>query len=285
MAKVSVIIPVYNVAKYLPACLDSVIAQTLQDIEIICINDGSTDNCADILEQYVQKDSRIKVITQPNHGLSNARNKGIEQAEGEYVSFVDSDDMIAADFLEKLYDAAKKQDADIAMTSIRRFPVNRFKLRVKEEKVYVEAQAKIDAAYIPKCNYVWNKIYRKSALKFPFSEGRYYEDMNWSIRIVYYANKLVMVPDTAYYYRKIKQSIIRKNSEQKVTDFRLARNELLTFAQEHRIKFGEQYYMIKKHKVTLCGVTIVKGYHWSYKSKYKLFGILPFMTVERKFHD
>jgi glycosyltransferase involved in cell wall biosynthesis len=281
MIKVSVIVPVYNVAKYLPACMDSVIAQTLRDIEIICINDGSTDNCAEILEQYAQKDSRIRVITQINKGLSNARNTGIEQAKGEYISFVDSDDVIVTDFLEKLYAAVKKYDADIAMANIRRFTFNRIKLKVKEEKVYTDAQAKIDAAYIPRFNYVWNKIYRKSALIFPFTEGKYFEDIYWTIRIVYYANKLVTVPDTSYYYRKIPQSIVRSRSEQKIEDYRFSWNELHNFAREHRLKFKEKYYLKQKTKVTLFGITIFKGYHWSYRSRYLLFGFIPILSVER----
>ncbi|MDR0540682.1 MAG: glycosyltransferase [Dysgonamonadaceae bacterium] len=281
MIKVSLIVPVYNVAKYLPACMDSIVSQTLQDIEVICINDGSTDNCAEILEQYARKDARIAVITQANKGISNARNKGIARAKGEYIGFLDSDDVIAPDFLEKLYVAATKHDADVAMTNIRRFLFGRYKLRFREEKVYTEVQSKIDGANIPRCNYVWNKIYRKSALKYPFTEGIYYEDMNWTIKVIYDANKVVSVPDTAYYYRKIPQSIVQSRSERKEEDCRLAWSELLAFAKEHRIRFKEAYYMKQKTKTTIFGITILKGYHWSYRSRYKLFGIIPFMTIER----
>lgn len=92
--KISVIIPVYNVEKYLSACLDSIISQEFQDIEIICINDGSTDGSPAILEQYVLKDERITVYTQKNAGLSAARNAGLEKAAGEYIYFFDSDDVL-----------------------------------------------------------------------------------------------------------------------------------------------------------------------------------------------
>ena len=92
MPKVSVIIPVYNVEKYLKQCLDSVVNQTLKDIEIICVNDGSTDNSLEILEEYAQKDNRIIIISQENQGQSVARNIALEKATGEYVGFVDSDD-------------------------------------------------------------------------------------------------------------------------------------------------------------------------------------------------
>ena len=103
--KVSVIVPVYNCEKYLKKCLDSLVNQTLKDIEIICVNDGSTDNSGRILEEYT--DSRIKIITKENGGLSSARNAGIAVAKGEYLGFVDSDDWVDLDFYEKLYNTAK----------------------------------------------------------------------------------------------------------------------------------------------------------------------------------
>lgn len=108
VVKLSVIIPVYNVEKYLKRCLDSVINQTLKDIEILCINDGSTDDSLSILEEYKSKDSRIVIISQGNKGLAATRNVGIENAKGEYLAFVDSDDWINSKFLECLYSSAKE---------------------------------------------------------------------------------------------------------------------------------------------------------------------------------
>ena len=99
--KVSVIIPVYNVEEYLPTCLDSIINQTLEDIEIICVNDGSPDNCLSILNNYAGQDSRIIVINQENTGVSGARNRGLEVAGGKYIVFVDPDDWCEAECLEK----------------------------------------------------------------------------------------------------------------------------------------------------------------------------------------
>jgi glycosyltransferase involved in cell wall biosynthesis len=113
MPKVSIVIPVYNVEKYLRECLDSVINQTLRDIEIICINDGSTDNSADILAEYQNRENRLKVISQENGGQSKARNAGLEVATGEYIYFLDSDDYIKTNSLEKLYTIAKTNNLDI----------------------------------------------------------------------------------------------------------------------------------------------------------------------------
>ena len=106
MTKVSIIVPVYNVEKYLERCLDSLINQTLTNIEIVCINDGSTDNSGKILDDYAAKDNRIKVIHQNNAGQAVARNNGLKIANGNYINFVDSDDWVDLDFIEKLY---KKQ--------------------------------------------------------------------------------------------------------------------------------------------------------------------------------
>lgn len=113
--KLTVIIPCYNVEKYLRQCLDSVINQTLKEIEIICVNDGSTDRTQKILEEYSKKDDRILVINKPNGGLSSARNAGMEKMQGEYIAFLDSDDWVDLEFYEKLYNAAKTNNADCAI--------------------------------------------------------------------------------------------------------------------------------------------------------------------------
>lgn len=115
MAKVSVIIPVYNVDKYLSKCLDSVIAQTCSDIEIICVNDGSTDNSAQILSEYSNRDSRIKMITKPNGGLFSARHVGMVSAAGEYLLFVDSDDWIEKTLVEKTLNKITETGADVVI--------------------------------------------------------------------------------------------------------------------------------------------------------------------------
>ena len=113
MVKVSVIIPVYNVEPYLKQCMDSVVGQTLKDIEIICVDDGSTDNSLDILREYAAEDSRIQIIEQKNAGAGAARNNGMRYATGKYLSFLDSDDFFEPRMLEKAYDLAEKDQADL----------------------------------------------------------------------------------------------------------------------------------------------------------------------------
>ncbi|MDY0090037.1 MAG: glycosyltransferase [Flavobacteriaceae bacterium] len=113
---ISIIIPVYNAGKYLSECLDSVLSQIFRDFEVICVNDGSTDNSSDILNRYKSLDNRIIIIDQPNQGVSVARNKGIEMAKGVYIGFVDADDTIEPDMYRVLYDSALKFDADIVIS-------------------------------------------------------------------------------------------------------------------------------------------------------------------------
>ena len=113
--KVSVILPVYNASDYLHQCMDSIVGQTLKDIEIICVDDGSTDNSLDILKEYEQKDKRVKVIQQKNAGAGAARNNGLSIATGEYLSFLDSDDFFEPDMLEKAYEKAKGSNAQIVV--------------------------------------------------------------------------------------------------------------------------------------------------------------------------
>jgi glycosyltransferase involved in cell wall biosynthesis len=119
--KVSVIIPVYNVEKYIKKSLESVMNQTLKEIEIICVNDGTKDNSRKIIEEYAQKDERIKIIDKENGGLSSARNAGMEIARGEYLGFVDSDDWIEETMYEKLYEKAKADESQMVICAVHKY--------------------------------------------------------------------------------------------------------------------------------------------------------------------
>jgi glycosyltransferase involved in cell wall biosynthesis len=121
MAKVSIIIPTYNVEQYLKECMDSVVNQTLKDIEIICVDDGSTDSSGKILDEYAQKDSRIKVIHKENGGYGKAMNLGIDNATGEYIGIVEPDDYVELDMYKSLYNAAKEHDVDLVKADFNRF--------------------------------------------------------------------------------------------------------------------------------------------------------------------
>ena len=160
MPKVSIITPVYNVEKYLPRCLDSLINQTLSDIEIICVNDCSPDNSLKVLKEYSLKDERIKIIDlKENQGVSIARNKGIEIASGEYLGFVDSDDKIELDFCEKLYLAAKEKNLDITKGNLKVIKDN------VEQSQFKDLNNKIrENKYNFNCNFS-SALYKTSLIK------------------------------------------------------------------------------------------------------------------------
>lgn len=202
--KVSVIVPVYNTEEFLPRCLDSIINQTLKEIEIICINDGSKGNALEILEEYASKDSRIKIINQENSGISKVRNKGVHVACGEFIAFVDSDDTISENFLELLYTNAKKYDADIACGEINR-PNDKSKLlELKKEQVLTRTHQKYQACHLPTYCYIWNKIYNREKLlkvgyDFP-EDKKCYEDVLWTHIMLDSLERMVTVPNAVYNY-------------------------------------------------------------------------------------
>lgn len=202
MPKISVIVPVYNTLKYLPKCLDSLLRQTLKEIEIICINDASTDDSLTLLKQYAEKDTRIRIIDFADHqGVSIARNSGIKSAYGEYIAFVDSDDFLDLDFYEKLYAKAVKTGADIVKGDLKEYssdgttkthPVNQNILQYKNKLCF---------------HFTFTTaIYRLSLIKNKhcFYESRlfYAEDLVWLNRIVIAANTVEIVPDVFYNYQR-----------------------------------------------------------------------------------
>ena len=266
--KVSVIIPVYNVEKYLPACLDSVLGQTLREIEVICVNDGSTDKSPEILQEYAKKDSRIIVINQENKGLGSARNRAIEIAKGEYIGFVDSDDYIDADFYEKLYNAALKHNAEIAAAGYRRVSSSSksIRLRFKNEKLYINADDKYKATNIPEYWYVWNKIYKLSDIRMInlLFTSEFAEDVMFSLRALYFLNKMVTVPDTYYNYRKNSTSFGGSKSVSKQNYALEERVKALNFITANKInipmtKFPTQNCI----RCKIFNVTILKIKIWN----------------------
>lgn len=270
-------------------CLNSLINQTLKNIEIICVDDGSTDNSYAILKEFQQKDARVKIIQQENSGISVARNNAIKIAQGEYIGFVDSDDWVDLDFYEKLYISAKKFNVDIAAGDFYRRGklLKSKKLKYRKEELFIESADKIKAAFVPKYNYVWNKIYRRESLlnlNFPFKKGRYYEDMLWLPKVIYYLQGFVTVPNTFYHYRKTEGSIVTKKSIKHMEDRVYAENVMMEFLYEHNIPILLQCKKAEKLKVSIFGINFLKvEYYYPSITKYKLFGFLTILTVKKVF--
>ena len=200
--KISVIIPVYNVEKYIRQCLESVIDQTLKDIEIIIVNDGTRDNSMEIVEEYIS-DERIKIINKENGGLSSARNAGMKEAKGKYICFIDSDDFIENIMLEELYNKIEKTNSDVADSDVFLYDNKTHEIKERKNKEY----QKIEKGLFLWGRYnveVWNKIYRKKFLldnNIFFEEGIIHEDDLFSMKVLLLTNKIEHIDKSFYYYR------------------------------------------------------------------------------------
>lgn len=230
--KISIIVPIYNVEKYLNECLNSIINQTFSDIEIICVNDGSKDNSRNILEEYAKKDCRIKIIDKQNGGLSSARNAGLNVANGDFIIFVDSDDWIAPDMAEKLYNNAILFNTDISICSVHLFDEQTKEINNNEPYFSL---AHFDSSFNNKvfsykdtipflmdvCVMAWNKIYRKSFLdkcNAQFPDGLIFEDGPFFFSIFFKTQRIAIVRDFLYYYRINRQGSIVQKGGKKLFD-------------------------------------------------------------------
>lgn len=208
--RISIIIPVYNVEKYIERCARSLFEQTLSDIEYIFVNDGSTDASIAILENvildYPERKSQIHILNQVNKGVSVARNKGLEIAKGDYIAFCDSDDWVSYDMYEKLYDRAVLFQADVVYCDFYMF-YGDVGTKVYKTKSLTNSKVDFLCSYISSYTVLWNMIvkrdlYEKHKLCFPI-HIRYREDFHLSIRIYYYAQKIEKINEPLYYYNKL----------------------------------------------------------------------------------
>lgn len=286
VVKVSIIIPIYNTEKYIEKCLNSIVNQTLRDIQIICVNDGSTDNSMIIVRKFANNDSRIKIIEQENKKQGAARNAGMKIATGEYIGFIDSDDWIDLDYYEKLYNTAKKYNSDIALGTNVRIGKGKTKkrLNIEVERFVTDLQDKFDICNLHKDACPTNKIYRSDFLKqnnVLWPEGCFCEDKIFSTQAVYYANGIVAVPDIHYFYFRRPNSTVKTNkSKQKYRDRDNARKEVLKFLKAHNCNTRDKdFWAIKKDykKFGICWYQIRESLH---TEKHLLFGLIPIREVQ-----
>jgi glycosyltransferase involved in cell wall biosynthesis len=206
---ISVVVPVFNVEKYLDHCILSVLNQTYKNLEIILVNDGSTDTCSVMCDQYAIYDSRIKVVHKFNEGLSSARNVGLEIATGKYVTFVDSDDSVTEDYIEVLYDALKKTNSQITIGDFlnvksEEFVIKRDTILNESFQIFSPREA-VQKMYNNPLNIhfvtVWGNLYQIDlfkSLRFPF--GKIHEDEFLSYKLFFSANRIVYTPNKIYNY-------------------------------------------------------------------------------------
>ena len=232
---ISIIVPVYNVKEFLVECIESLIAQTYENLEIIIVDDGSTDGSSELCDKLKYKDKRIVVIHQKNGGLSAARNSGLKIAEGEYVAFVDSDDSANPSFIKVLFRAAKTHNSDIVVCGYDdNFPKEKT-LTGKEATInLLLAQENIDIL-------AWNKLYKKALftdnhIKYP--TGKIHEDNLTTYKLYSKSNKVSFISESLYNYRKRKGSITNKDKKELHLEIRefAAREAISYFANDSELK-------------------------------------------------
>ncbi|MCR5342628.1 MAG: glycosyltransferase [Butyrivibrio sp.] len=226
--KISIIVPIYNVEKYLAKCLDTLTGQSLKDIEILAVNDGSTDGSLSILQQYAEKDSRIVILNKENGGLSDARNYAFSHIKGEYVGFIDSDDYVDPDMYEVMYNEAIKESADIVECNLHHTFDNSEDTEIGEH-ITDKKEMIMNGRSV-----VWNKIYKtdwllSTGVQFP--KGLIYEDVNFYCKLVPFINKICYVEQPFVHYVQRSTSI---NNHQTLRTMQILQilDDIYSFYQE-----------------------------------------------------
>ena len=219
---ISVIVPIYNVEPYLRRCVDFLLKQTYEDFELILVDDGSPDNCGAICDEYAAMDARVKVIHKANGGLSDARNAGLEIAQGEYIAFVDSDDWVAPEYLKRMMEAMQETGADICECGILRthgadeVPAAVCGLPEVYETSDALEQLIHDGAFH---QHVWNKLYRREVIAdIMFPKGKTNEDEFWTYQAFGNAKKVAKISDVLYFYFQRPGSIMSETYSLKRLD-------------------------------------------------------------------
>lgn len=231
MKKISVIVPIYNAESYLEECIDSIIGQTYNNLEVILVNDGSRDQSLQICKEYEKKDERIIVINKPNSGVSETRNIGLKKSTGDYITFVDSDDFLNIDAYKIAMKYLTNQDYDIIEYSYYSLFPNGNLTKKQLNNDIAQGSGKI-LEYLVKgensVHAVWNKVYKKNIISnLEFREFNYSEDYYFNIEVATRAATKIVINDFLYFYRQVPNSLMNSNFSPQKLDRISVRNEIL----------------------------------------------------------
>ena len=234
MKKVSIIVPIYNTEEYLPRCIDSILNQRYSNIELILVDDGSTDKSPKICDDYANKDKRIKVIHKTNGGVSSARNSGLDIASGEYITFVDSDDYITNSFSE-VCERLDNQDIVISDEACKRKSIKRKINRVGDKGCDCTFNFLLKNNSIIQINPVWNKIFHKNIIRnLKFNERvMVIEDLDYVIRALFLSQKIELIPINYYFYSLRTTSAMHDNSVIAIESVINSGKELISYYQKY----------------------------------------------------
>ncbi|MGF3075657.1 glycosyltransferase family 2 protein [Facklamia sp. P12955] len=244
---ISIVIPVYNVENYLEKCVKSVLNQTYNKLEIILVNDGSTDRSKEICDELASSDKRIKIINKENGGLSDARNVGISNSTGEYIGFVDSDDWIEHNMYETLLDSIENNNTEIAICGIYREYKNETKVEDNDNKILTSKQALKKLLIGDEIHdHAWSKLYRRSLFKnVRYPKGKVYEDIRTTYKLFLNSNKVSLANQPLYHYRQRKGSIIRNGFSETKFEWLYAIQELLNEPYLREFEDHIEYRLLK----------------------------------------
>lgn len=252
---VSIVVPVYNVAEYLSRCIDSIRFQSYKNIEIILVDDGSTDKSGCICEQYSRIDNRIKVIHQKNGGLSSARNTGIKVATGEYVAFIDADDFVSINFINRLLTLALVHGTEISICGFCKGRCSKFPNNSKEVSTQLYTSDEMLRKWHGINKHIetmaWNKLYLRELFvnqKMRYPQGYFYEDVQLTHLLVNAARHVVITNEKLYYYFQRKGSITTNWTEKKINDSIEGQSKRIDFFRERGYVEAYQRLMIKLQK-------------------------------------
>lgn len=255
MELISVIVPVYNVESYLEKCIESIQNQSYKSLEIILVNDGSTDSSGDICDKYAACDKRIRVIHQKNGGISSARNTGLEVANGDYIAFVDSDDYIELKMYEDLLNILKEYNLDIIDCGSFRDKNGMITGGCNDGQIEIyEKDDALRLAMHDGFTSVWNKLYKRDiVISIRFPEGRKFEDSAISYLYIANANRIGHINRSYYYYRLNLNSITQTSFDPKSRwDFVLGYEERLRYAIEHQLPYIDDCNSLLMKAVLSC---------------------------------
>ena len=294
---ISIIVPIYNVESYLERCIESILNQSFKEFELILVNDGSTDSCKDICNEYKKRDSRIVVVNKKNEGVSSARNLGLDLAKGEYIGFIDPDDFINKDMYKILFDTIQANNSDMVICDyykVNEDDINKFRnLKCNCENIKIKNLnnlESIDNLFLTgeKFIFAWNKLYKRDLFSdLRYEQGRIYEDEYLAHRILYKCKKVSVIEVKMYYYVQRKGSIVNSPFTVRKFDKVYAIKDRVDFLREKNLTYLED----KAEK------TFIDYFVWNYFVAYqrlenieselkilkKMFNRVFFKSLDNKF--
>jgi glycosyltransferase involved in cell wall biosynthesis len=251
LLKVSIVVPIYKVEKYIHRCIDSILGQTHSNIEVILVNDGSPDNCGMIVEQYKAIDERIKVIHKENGGLSDARNYGMKEVTGEFTMFVDSDDWLEKNMVEVMVNCIIKYKADVVQSAFyyayeNKLLIDRRRYKINDTSIIFNNKELMYELVINERveNFAWGKLYKTEIIKnVPFKVGVLFEDIFWAYKVMHKVNNFILLPQPLYNYYQRNDSIVANYTPRNL-DILKGLKERHQFLEEHYTSLLKESYKI-----------------------------------------